>query len=75
MTHHEHDHQHGHDHHGHGHQDHHHGAKSKGLHKDWRTWVVVGLMLAAMVAYVMSMDESLAPGGAPQGPMPAAPAP
>ena len=63
MTHHDHDH-HGHEHHGHDHE--HHPAKSRGLHKDWRAWLVVGLMLAAMLAYVLSMDESLVPG-APQG--------
>ncbi len=32
------------------------------FHKDWRTWAVVGLMLAAMFAYVMSDDEALVPG-------------
>ncbi len=31
-------------------------------HRDWRVWVAVGLMLLAMVAYVMSFDESLRPG-------------
>jgi len=34
-----------------------------GLHKDWRFWVAVGLMIAAIVAYVLSMDESMQPGG------------
>jgi hypothetical protein len=56
-------HDHGH-HGGHGHQ---HGhakrAAARGLHRDWRFWVAVALMLAAMVAYVLSMDESLVPGG------------
>ncbi len=61
MTHDEHKHHHDHDHH-HGHQN----RKSKGLHKDWRTWLVVGLMLAAMLAYVLSMDESLAPVNRPE---------
>ena len=36
---------------------------------------VLLLMLAAMAAYILSMDESIAPGGAQEGPMPAAPAP
>ena len=45
--------QHDHDHHGH---DHHAPSRPKrgGLHKDWRTWLVVGLMLAAMAAYVLT---------------------
>jgi hypothetical protein len=65
MTHHDHDHPH------HGH-DPHHGRKSKGLHKDWRTWLVVGLMLAAMLIYVLTLDESLQPGVPPAERMPAA---
>jgi hypothetical protein len=69
--HHEHEHHtsHNHDH------DHHHAHKRKGLHKDWRAWLVVGLMLAAMLAYVLSDNESLQPGGGVKQPMPAAPAP
>jgi hypothetical protein len=35
--------------------------------------VVVGLMLLAMLAYVMTMDEALQPGGQAQQPLPAAP--
>ena len=34
----------------------------KSVHKDWRVWVAVGLMLTAMIGYVVSMDESLGPG-------------
>ena len=64
----EHNHQHGHDHH-----DHQHGPAWKRLHRDWRVWAAVGLMLAAMLAYVVSQDESLRPGGA--GPKPTAAAP
>jgi hypothetical protein len=68
-------HEHGQKHHGHQH-GHAHAHKRKGFHKDWRTWFVVGLMLLAMVIYVLSMDESLRPGSDKQGqPMPAAPAP
>ncbi|MEN6407120.1 MAG: hypothetical protein ABFC77_11690 [Thermoguttaceae bacterium] len=44
----------------------------RALHRDWRTWVIVGLMLAAMFAYVMSDDESLQVGGG--SPKPTAPA-
>lgn len=71
MTHDEREHHgHRHGHHGHGEVEHH-GRKSSGLHKDWRMWLIVGLMLAAMAAYVLTMDESLQPGDAPGEPMPA----
>jgi hypothetical protein len=43
-----------------------------GLHKDWRTWVVVGLMLAGMAVYILSMDEEIVPGEPLQPQMPAA---
>jgi hypothetical protein len=52
--HHEHDHN---QHHGHAH------ASVWRPHHDWRLWVAVALMLAGMVAYVCSMDESLRIGG------------
>ena len=53
---------------------HEHHAKKRGLHKDWRAWVVVGLMLAAIVAYILSLDESDPPGGQNEEPrVPAAP--
>lgn len=60
MTHHDHDHKHHHD----GKQHHHSGGKKTALHKNWVTWVVVGLMLGAMVIYVLSDNESLWPKGA-----------
>lgn len=41
--------------------DHAHRKKSRSFHKDWRTWTAVVLMLAAMAAYVLTMDESIAP--------------
>jgi hypothetical protein len=75
MTHNEHEHEH-HEHEHHGRHGGHPMHKRKPFHRDWRAWVVVGLMLAAMYAYIMSMDESLQPGKPVQGPvMPAAPAP
>jgi hypothetical protein len=50
---------------------HHHGnAASSGLdekegrrnlHKDWRVWLGVALMLAAMAVYVLSLDDSVVP--------------
>jgi hypothetical protein len=47
-----------------------------GLHRDWRTWLVIGLMLAAMGAYVITLDESVQPGAAspPAAAAPAGPA-
>ena len=48
--------------HGHGH---HHPNQKNSPHKDWRLWVVVGLMLAALFAYVLSDDEAIQP--APEG--------
>ena len=47
----------------HKHDHEHHHSRKRGLHRDWRTWLIVGLMLAAMFAYVMSDDESLQFGG------------
>jgi hypothetical protein len=32
------------------------------LHKDWRTWAVVFLMLAAIGIYVLALDDSIIPG-------------
>jgi len=62
--------QHQHKHHDHDHQH----KKPKGLHTDWRLWLVVVLMLAAMVIYVLSDDESIQPGQPNASPpVPAAP--
>jgi hypothetical protein len=33
----------------------------RNLHKDWRTWVAVGAMLAAIAIYVLTLDESIVP--------------
>ena len=57
--------------------DHHHQQqhkKKKGAHKDWKTWVVIGLMLLSMLMYVISDDEALPPGDpdATEQPVPAA---
>jgi hypothetical protein len=60
--------------HGH-HHEHRHGPFWKRLHRDWRVWVALVLMLAAMLAYVLSDDESLQPGGGIKQPMPAAAGP
>jgi hypothetical protein len=65
---------------------HKHGHKSKatphrqidwtGLHKDWRTWLVIGLMLAAIGTYVLTLDDSIQPpvqGGLPATAAPGSP--
>jgi hypothetical protein len=55
----------------HGKEHHHeHGAPRKKIHHDWRFWAIV-LMLAAIVIYVVTMDESLEPGGPVQQAVPA----
>ncbi|MGE0535290.1 MAG: hypothetical protein AB7O68_09980 [Pirellulales bacterium] len=57
-----------HDHAAHHHGDHHHASSPRrGLHKDWRLWAAVVLMLVAMAAYVATMDESLGPDAPPGG--------
>jgi hypothetical protein len=43
-----------------------------GLHKDWRTWVVIGLMLAAIGIYVVTLDDSVQSANAPPQGVPAA---
>lgn len=53
----------------------HHPIDWTGLHKDWRAWLVVALMLAAIATYVLTLDDSVQPGGAVQGGLPAAAAP
>ena len=54
------------------HHGQHHSKTKSGLHKDWRVWVV-GLMLIAMLIYVLSDDESIQPDGADSAPIEAAP--
>jgi hypothetical protein len=45
-------------HHNRGPHDHHGRPPArKGIHKDWRAWVVVGLMLLAMLIYILTLDE------------------
>lgn len=46
-------------------QEHEHESEKKKtqLHKDWRTWVVVLLMLGSMFVYVATLDDSVGPGG------------
>jgi hypothetical protein len=46
---------------------HHESPKYAGLHKDWRAWAVVVLMLIGMAGYILSFDESETPGGKSDG--------
>jgi hypothetical protein len=42
--------------------EHHHGheqARRPGIHKDWRTWVALIVMLAAIGIYVLTLDDSV----------------
>jgi hypothetical protein len=36
-------------------------SSTKKLHKDWRVWLVVGIMLIAMITYVLTLDDSIVP--------------
>ncbi len=67
-------HHHGHEHHSDHQHPHSEGNGRPGLHKDWRAWLAVLLMLGAMAIYVLSDNESLRfGGGPPAAPVPAAP--
>ena len=46
-----------------------------GLHKDWRAWLVIGLMLAAIGIYVVTLDDSVQSVNVPQQGVPATAAP
>ena len=48
--------------HSHHHHQPEHSSPNKPLHRDWRFWTAVILMLAAMGMYVVTMDEALGPG-------------
>ena len=59
-------------HHGHsGPEGHQHGepakSRDRALHRDWRIWLAVGLMLFAMVIYIITQGESVWPFGGPSG--------
>lgn len=60
-------------------EEHQHGAHcqhgTKKLHRDWRMWAIVGLMLLAMAIYLLTLDGRIAPSAAPAGNPPAAPVP
>ncbi|MEO6940450.1 MAG: hypothetical protein ABI444_09970 [Candidatus Kapaibacterium sp.] len=44
--------------------------KWRRIHHDWRFWVGLVLILAAMVIYIMSQDLSMRPHGKLQPPVP-----
>lgn len=67
-----------HHHHAHEHQEEQHSHRKidlSGLHRDWRTWLVIGLMLAAIGVYVLTLDEAVEPRGPGQAGLPTAAAP
>jgi len=47
------------------HSKHQHEVDGKSIiwkpHKDWRVWVALLLMLAAILSYVLSLDDSIIP--------------
>jgi hypothetical protein len=47
--------------HKHGTEHHQQHSRKRPIHKDWRLWVGVGCMLLAMLAYVLTFDESIEP--------------
>jgi hypothetical protein len=53
---------------------HHQGPSRRKLHHDWRLWLVVGLMLAAMLIYVASDNERFGPRRGPGKTAPPVPA-
>ena len=53
-------------------EHHSHHAAKPGIHRDWRLWAVVLMMLAAMAIYIASVDEAVAPGVKPGPEVPAA---
>jgi hypothetical protein len=36
-------------------------SSSMKFHKDWRVWLAVGIMLAAAIMYVLTLDDSILP--------------
>jgi len=45
--------------------------KDRKLHRDWRIWLAVVLMLGAMAIYLLTMDEAIVPGRPAVGQPPA----
>jgi hypothetical protein len=46
-----------------------HQPPSRGLHRDWRTWAAVAVLLLAAMAYVLDLDRFIVPvAGGPVAP-------
>jgi hypothetical protein len=52
----------------------HHGQRPywKQAHRDWRVWIGLFFMLAAIIIYVLSEDLAFMPGARPRQPLPGA---
>ena len=44
----------------------------KRAHRDWRVWIGLFFMLAAIIIYVLSEDLAFMPSGRPRQPLPGA---
>jgi hypothetical protein len=54
---------------------HHHSPTPRSLHKDWRLWIAVALMLVAILTYVFTLDDSVIPVVTTDKPLPTPTAP
>jgi hypothetical protein len=45
----------------------------RGLHRDWRTWATLAVLLLAAAAYVLNLDQIIVPVAGGQKPQPTAP--
>jgi hypothetical protein len=61
-------------HQGHHHEHQHETRPGRQLHKDWRVWVALIVILAALATYVLTNGEVLRPAPPPQEAAPATPA-
>lgn len=46
-------------------------SRLRGLHRDWRTWAAVGVLLLAAAAYVLNLDVIIVPVASPKPAPPA----
>jgi hypothetical protein len=61
--------------HGHHHETHVHRPYWKRAHRDWRFWIAVFFIFAALAVYVFSDDLALVPRGGPSQPQPSTASP
>lgn len=45
-------------HHNHDQHGHHHAPARKPIHKNWKAWAIILLMIVCMLIYIFSLDES-----------------